>query len=146
MLRSVFTRCSCCSNKAYICPVLRRAFSLPLSPFLWLELKSMFTQLRNVDLSSKVHSEEGIKQIPDKKFNNSNTNVESWLQYYQNQARRLCVRWFIFVQQQFPVLANAINDHSTVWQLRIDSHWGSSVNRSKVIGPFKQFKDRNTCL
>lgn len=23
---------------------------------------------------------------------------------------------------------------------------GSRVNRSKVIGPFKQFKDRNTCL
>lgn len=36
----------------------------------------MVTQLRNVDLSSKVHGEEGIKQITNKKFNNSNNNVE----------------------------------------------------------------------
>lgn len=83
------TALACCSEKTYIRPAFRRAF-LSHFLFLWLELKSMVTQLRNVDLSSKVHSEEGIKQIPNKRFNNSNNHVEWWLQYYQNQARPWC--------------------------------------------------------
>lgn len=146
MLQSLFTHCSCCFEKTYICPLVRRVFSLPLSPFLWPELKSMITQLRNVHLSSKVHWKEGIKHIPNTKFNNSNNHVECWVQYYQNQARHyVSVGLFLlrsnFQYWQRPSTITQLSGRSVLTLCR-----GSRVNRSKVIGPLKQFKDRNICL